>query len=48
MVVTHKEFEDFKRELNQVLEGIDNRLKALEEAQKPKKKEPKEVVDKAA
>jgi hypothetical protein len=48
MVVTHREFEDFKRELNVVLEGIDKRLKALEEAKKPSKKAPKEVVDKAA
>jgi len=31
MVVTQKEFHDLKVELNAVLEGLDKRLKALED-----------------
>jgi len=51
MVVTQKEFNNLKVELNQVLEGIDKRLKALEEAEQPKttrKAKSSEGVDKAA
>ena len=50
MVVTQKEMHDFKVELNQVLEAIDTRLKALEEAKPkaPARKKAEEKVDNAA
>lgn len=47
MVVTQREINDFKVELNKILAGIDERLKALEEATEAKTATRKKVVDKS-